>query len=110
MPTFLSGLDVLAAPTREVEPFGIVAVEAAAAGIPCLATRVGGLQETVVDRRTGLLVDPGDVDALTASLRRLAAEPVWRRELGQAARERALDTYDWPRITDRFEAMFADVA
>ena len=110
IPAFLAGLDVLAAPTREVEPFGIVAVEAAAAGIPCLATRIGGLEETVVDRRTGLLVEPGDVDALTHHLRRLAAEPVWRADLGEAARRRALGTYDWPRITDRFEAMFAAVA
>ena len=110
IPAFLAELDVLCAPTREVEPFGIVAVEAAAAGVPCLATRIGGLEETVVDRRTGLLVDPGDVDALTASLGRLADEPAWRADLGEAARRRALGTYDWPRITDRFEAMFADVA
>ncbi|MDF1800640.1 MAG: glycosyltransferase family 4 protein [Planctomycetota bacterium] len=110
VPAFLAAQDVLCVPTREVEPFGIVAVEAAAAGIPCLATRIGGLQETVLDGRTGVLLEPGDVGALATSLGRLADEPAWRSELGQAARRRAFDTYDWPRITDRFESLFAAVA
>lgn len=110
VPAFLAAQDVLCAPTREVEPFGIVAVEAAAAGVPCVATRIGGLAETVVDGHTGVLLDPGDVDALTSCLARLADDPAWRRELGQAARRRAFGTYDWPRITDRFESLFAAVA
>jgi glycosyltransferase involved in cell wall biosynthesis len=110
VPAFLAEQDVLCAPTREVEPFGIVAVEAAAAGLPCFATRIGGLAETVVDGRTGLLVEPGDVGALARGLRRLAEDPSWRLGLGAAARARALALYDWPRITDRFEQLFADVA
>lgn len=110
VPGFVAGCDALCVPTREVEPFGIVAVEAAAAGVPCVATRIGGLVETVVDGETGVLVAPGDVDELTAALVGLATEPERRERMGAAARERALEVYDWPRITDRFEARFDALA
>jgi len=78
--------------------------------VPCFATRIGGLAETVVDQRTGVLFEPGDVEALAASLRRLVDDPGWRASLGSAARERARATYDWPRIADRFEALFDELA
>lgn len=110
VPAFMGRQDVICVPTREVEPFGIVAVEAAAAGAPCLATRIGGLAETVVDGETGLLVEPSDVQQLTAALVRLAAEDGLVEQLGQAARARALEVYDWPRITDRFEELFESVS
>jgi glycosyltransferase involved in cell wall biosynthesis len=110
VPAFVARQDIVCVPTREVEPFGIVAVEAAAAGVACLATRIGGLAETVVDGETGHLIEPGDVAALSAHLVRLARDRAACAQLGAAARERALAVYDWPRITDRFEALFDAVA
>lgn len=110
VPALMASQDLMCVPTREVEPFGIVAVEAAAAGVPCIATRIGGLAETVVDGETGHLIEPGDVAALTAHLVRLACDRAACAQLGAAARERALAVYDWPRITDRFEALFDAVA
>lgn len=110
VPEYLAGLDALIAPTLVTEPFGIVAVEAAAAGIPVFASRVGGLAETVDDQVTGRVLPAGDLDALSESMVRALDDPAWLAELGHRARERALSTYDWPVITDRFEALFASIA
>lgn len=62
----------VAVPSRWAEPFGLVAVEAIARGIPVVASATGGLAETVEDGVSGLLHPNGDVDALAACLRRVA--------------------------------------
>jgi phosphatidyl-myo-inositol dimannoside synthase len=72
----------------EQEGFGIVFVEAAAAGVPAVAGRSGGSHEAVVDGETGLVVDPGDLDGVVAALGGLLADPDRRRALGAAARAR----------------------
>ncbi len=71
------------------EPFGLVALEAAAAGKPVIASRIGGLRDIVVDGETGLLVTPGDSGALRAALARLIADPGLRERMGAAGAERA---------------------
>ena len=75
-------LDVLVAPSRE-EPFGTVLAEAMVAGTPVVATRVGGLAQTVVDGETGRLVAPGRPDELAAAVLEVLAR---RDEMGAAAR------------------------
>lgn len=75
-------LDVLVAPSRE-EPFGTVLAEAMVAGTPVVATRVGGLAQTVVDGETGRLVTPGRPDELAAAVLEVLAR---RDEMGAAAR------------------------
>ncbi|HET7507079.1 MAG TPA: glycosyltransferase family 4 protein [Solirubrobacterales bacterium] len=77
------------APSLWPEPFGLVALEAAAAGKPIVATAAGGLRDIVVDGETGLLVPAEDRDALAAALQRLAGDAELRERLGAAARERA---------------------
>jgi len=74
--------DVLVAPSRE-EPFGTVLAEAMVAGTPVIATRVGGLAETVVDGETGRLVAPGRPDELAAAVLEVLAR---REQMGAAAR------------------------
>jgi phosphatidylinositol alpha-1,6-mannosyltransferase len=78
----------------EQEGFGIVFLEAAAAGIPQLAGRSGGSHEAVVDGSTGFVVD--DLASATSALGRLVDDPALRRRLGTAARTRveAELTYD----------------
>jgi glycosyltransferase involved in cell wall biosynthesis len=85
----------------EVEPFGIVYVEAAAAGAPSIATSVGGAA-TIVAEGTGLLVPPGDGPALLAAMRTLADGEVARR-MGEAARERSR-LFAWDRVGARLLA------
>jgi glycosyltransferase involved in cell wall biosynthesis len=81
-----------------VEPFGIVHVEAASAGLPSIATSVGGPRD-VIGADGGLLVDPGDEEALVEAMRRLS-DPTTARAMGQAARERAA-LYSWRKVAER---------
>ncbi|MGI8631482.1 MAG: glycosyltransferase family 4 protein [Solirubrobacterales bacterium] len=80
----LDRYDVLCVPSRS-EPYGTVAAEAAARGVPVIATRVGGLAEVVLHDRTGLLVAAGDTDELAGALRALLGDPARRRRLGDQA-------------------------
>jgi glycosyltransferase involved in cell wall biosynthesis len=80
------------------EPFGLVALEAMACGIPVVAAAVGGLTETVADGVTGLLVPPRDEAALASALAGLLADPPRRREMGRAGRRRVEERYAWPLV------------
>ena len=106
VPRVLASLDVLVLPS-EYEELGSVLVEAMAAGVPVVATDVGGIPEVVRDGETGLLVPPGDVAALTAALDRLTADRELRRRLGEAARDRA-QQYAWPVLARRVLAVYAE--
>jgi glycosyltransferase involved in cell wall biosynthesis len=77
------------APSLWPEPFGLVALEASAAGKPVIASDIGGLRDIVVDGESGLLVPPDDRPALLAAMRRLIADEGLRDRLGAGARERA---------------------
>ncbi|MDX6503753.1 MAG: hypothetical protein QOE29_878 [Gaiellaceae bacterium] len=91
-PTELGGLyeraAIVVAPSLR-EGYGVVAREAMAHGRPVVASAVGGLVEAIEDGVTGLLVPPGDVDALRAALEQLLADAQLRERLGAAAREHA---------------------
>jgi glycosyltransferase involved in cell wall biosynthesis len=89
----LAGADVFVLASRsEGAPLSIL--EAMAAGLPVVASNVGGVGELVVDGETGLLVPPRDPAALTEALERLLADPALRRRLGAAGRRRALERFD----------------
>lgn len=75
LPRVLANLDVLVFPSVWEEASGIGAREALMAGVPVIASRIGGIPELVEDGRNGLLVPPGDSDALAAALWRLIDEP-----------------------------------
>jgi len=88
VPRLLAGADVFVLPSRH-EGLGIAAIEAMAAQLPVVASRVGGLPEIVVDGETGLLVPVGDVGALAAAIQRCAHDRGWAQALGRAGRARA---------------------
>jgi glycosyltransferase involved in cell wall biosynthesis len=93
VPELLARADVFVLSSRsEGAPVSIL--EAMAAGLPVVATRVGGVEELVADGETGLLVPSGDPAAMSAALARLTADPALRRRLGAAARERARRHFD----------------
>lgn len=91
------------------EPFGIVPLEAMACGRPVVASAVGGIQDTVVDQVTGLLVPPRRPDLLAAALRGLLASPTRALAFGIAGRDRVLARYDWERVAAATAAVFQDV-
>jgi glycosyltransferase involved in cell wall biosynthesis len=93
------------APSLLPESFGIVALEAAAAGKPAIVSDLGGLSDIVIDGETGFLVAPGDREALRAALARLCAEPELRGRMGTAARRRAV-RFSADAIVPEFEAAY----
>ncbi len=97
VPAILAGGDAFVlATTYESLPISII--EAMAAGLPVIASHVGGVPEQVLDGETGILVPPGDVDALAAALARLAGDSPLRRSMGAASYDRALTCFDLPRF------------
>lgn len=81
-----------------VEPFGIVHIEAAAAGVPSIGSSVGGAGE-LIGSDGGLVVDPGDEQGLFEAMLRLA-DPDTARRMGEAALERST-LYTWPKVVER---------
>ncbi len=80
-PATLAKWDIFVIPSRE-EAFGVAAIEAMAAGLPVVASNVGGLPEIVQDGETGWLVPPGDPQELAGQLRRLLLHPEERWRMG----------------------------
>jgi len=105
----LSMMDVVVVPSLWEEPFGLVAVEAMAAGRPVVASRAGGLPEIVVDGETGLLAARGDMPGLASALRRLLADAALRRRLGEAGRQRAVERFSSERMAVDTEAVYRTV-
>jgi glycogen(starch) synthase len=94
---WLHGADAILLPSR-YEPFGIVALEAAAAGTPLIASTAGGLGEAVVDGKTGRSFPPGSVDALTSAIRAALNDPEGTQEMAVNARERLGAEFDWSQV------------
>jgi len=82
------------------EPFGMVAIEAMACGVPVVASAVGGQLDTVVDGATGLHVAPRAPAELAARLDRLLRDEALRARMGRAAALRARTSYAWPRVAE----------
>jgi glycogen(starch) synthase len=89
--------DVAVLPSH-YEPFGIVALEAAAAGAPLVTTNVGGLGEAVINGQTGLSCPPRDVAALAAAVRAALDDPAAAQSRAVTARERLTSDFDWHTV------------
>jgi glycogen(starch) synthase len=95
----LAAADAVVLPSR-YEPFGIVALETAAAGAPLAASTAGGLAEVVVDGRTGVSFPPGDSAALATAVGTVLADPAAARRRAKLARQRLATDFDWHRIAE----------
>jgi glycosyltransferase involved in cell wall biosynthesis len=95
--------DVFVLPAAR-EPYGTVWGEAMAFGLPVVGWRAGNLPYLAEDEHEGLLLEPGDVEALSQALLRLALDPDVRERLGAAARRRALARPTWEDSATRFFA------
>lgn len=91
------------------EPFGIVILEAWSAGLPVLASEVGGIPHFVEDGTDGLLFDPNDDDSLVHAYRRLCADEALAQRLGEAGCAKACSEYDWDVITRKLSNIYEEV-
>lgn len=103
---YLAAMDVLVLPSHR-EGFGMVVAEAAAFGVPSVATRTRGGKESVVDGETGLLADIRSEAGIVDALRRLINDPALRERMGRSARARAISRFDERVVTDRILAVYS---
>jgi len=108
VPRLLSGADAFVLPSLH-EGLGIAAMEAMAAGLPVIASRVGGLPEIVVDGETGFLVPAGDAAALVSAIRRVAGDPRAAHEMGRLGRLRVLDRFTSTTMAAAVEGYYDDL-
>lgn len=90
----------------DVEGFGIVILEAAAAGRPAVATRVGGIPDAIEDGKSGILVDPERYDLMSQTIVRLLRDDQARVALGEYAQKRVREKFGWDAINSRYEELF----
>lgn len=102
----LACAEIVAVPSRW-EGFGLVAIEAMRAGLPVVASRIGGLPEVVLDGVTGYLVLPDDPQALLGAL--LADGPDARKQKGEAGRERFLELFTSDRSAEALGRVYAEL-
>jgi glycosyltransferase involved in cell wall biosynthesis len=99
--------DLLVLPSL-FDSFPVVVIEAMAAGLPVVATRVGGVPEIVAEGQTGLIVPPGDPERLADAMRAVLSDPAKGAEWGEEGRRRSA-RFDWSEIVPEYVRLFSEV-
>lgn len=94
VPKFLNLLDIFVAMSR-AESFGVALLEAAACELPVIASKVGGIPEVVLDKKTGFLIESEDVEKCSKALTTLILNPNLRNSMGKAGRDFVCEKYNW---------------
>ena len=109
VPDLLNAMDIFVLPSYS-EGVSLALLEAMAAGLPVIATAVGGLPEVVEDGATGLLIPPRDAAALARALTRLLADPAWAKTLGDQARLHVREHFSLERLGLEINEIYAELA
>jgi len=102
----MQAIDILLLPSFW-EGFGIVLIEAMAAGKPAISTDISSMPEIIVDGQTGFVVPPGDAEALAERTIKLLQDSSLRKRYGQASRQRVVEQFTHDRMIDQLENLFA---
>jgi len=109
IPRVLKTLDILVLTSLTIESFSMAAVEAMAMKVPVIATNVGGLPEVVEDGKTGILVPPGDINALCSAIKYLVKNPEARLKMGENGRLRVLEKFTIEQNVRKTEEVFLNL-
>lgn len=104
---FMAAADVFVLPSYR-EGFGSVIIEAAACGIPCIAYRIDGVVDAIVDRHTGVFVDKGSICGLSEAMSWLGTADSERNAMGEAARVRAVSEYSSSAVSAAWLNLYAE--
>ena len=114
LPAYYAAAEIFVAPSiidrsGDTEGQGVVIIEAMASGVPVVAYKSGGIPDVISDEQTGLLVEPGNTQALSNAITRLLRDTDLRVRLGSAGREHVCRHYTWKTIAKQFMSIFTDV-
>jgi len=107
---WMAGFDVAVVPSTYADPCPLALLEALSAGVPVVASKIGGIPELVENGRSGWLVTPGNAPVLAAALKQLSTDPAARRAAGAAARAEAMARFDERRTIDRVASILKRAA
>lgn len=107
LPAFYHQADIFCAPSLGCESFGIVLLEAMAAGLPVVASNIAGYRTVLSDGQEGRLIPPGQPECLAEVLRQLLNQPQQRQEMGQQGRLKA-SLYSWDHIVDQILELYRE--
>ena len=102
---FMAAADVFVLPSYR-EGFGSAIIEAAACAIPTIAYKIDGVIDAVVDGRTGVLIDKGDLRGFAQAMKDLGNSPDKRNRLGQSAFQRAVEDFSSTKVSGEWQAFY----
>lgn len=108
LPLYYTAADVCVIPSH-YEPFGLVAIEAMACGVPVVASNVGGLKFTIIPEETGLLVEPKDVEAFANGIHRILFDDLWVRKMRKQASANVNQRFSWTGVTIQLSELYRRV-
>ncbi|MFN3477629.1 MAG: glycosyltransferase, partial [Candidatus Methylomirabilales bacterium] len=107
IPQFLETIDLLVVPSM-LEPFGIVCLEAMAAGVPVVASKVEGIQEIIEDGKTGILVPPGNAQLLARAILGFLEDPHLRAEIRDNGLKVLKERFEIGRIVSEYQTLYLE--
>jgi len=108
VPRLLQVFDAFVLSSR-LEGLSLTLLEAAAAGLPIVATNVGGNSEVVVDGQTGFIVEPGDPGALAGAMSKVGGDPELARSMGELGRKRVVEHYSLDAMVKRYDKIYHEL-
>jgi D-inositol-3-phosphate glycosyltransferase len=108
LPIYYTAADVCVIPSH-YEPFGLVAIEAMACGVPVVASDVGGLRFTIIPEETGLLVEPKNVEAFANGIHRIFFDDLWVRKMRKQASANVNQRFSWTGVAIQLSELYRHV-
>ncbi|MEA5480416.1 glycosyltransferase [Pseudanabaena galeata UHCC 0370] len=108
LPLYYTAADVCVIPSH-YEPFGLVAIEAMACGVPVVASNVGGLKFTIIHEETGLLVEPKNNEDFANSIHRILFDELWVRKMRKQSSANVNQHFSWTGVTIQLSELYRHV-